>query len=152
RGGPRSCRSKPWRKGENAVGDRRLAAARRRRAPVPVGELRGRQRPVSVNLILGPVSSLYGAVLTWRRRWYAGNPSRQRRLAKPVVSVGNLRAGGSGKTPLVESIARQLLGRGERPAILSRGYGRRSRADGVTVVSDGVRILADVDHAGDEPL
>jgi tetraacyldisaccharide 4'-kinase len=73
-------------------------------------------------------------------------------LSQPVVSVGNLRAGGSGKTPAVEHIARLLLSRGERPAILTRGYARRLQTDGVTVVSDGSKILAGVETAGDEPL
>ena len=71
---------------------------------------------------------------------------------RPVVSVGNLRVGGSGKTPIVAYIARLLLERGERPAILTRGYGRRVPRDGVTVVSDGRGVLADLETAGDEPL
>ena len=79
-------------------------------------------------------------------------PSRRRRLSQPVVSVGNLRVGGSGKTPIVAHIARLLLERGERPAILTRGYARRCRPDGVTVVSDGTTILAGIESAGDEPL
>ena len=54
-----------------------------------------------------------------------------------MVSVGNLSVGGTGKTPLVAMIAEWLLGRGEQPAILSRGYKRRDRVDGVVVVSDG---------------
>ena len=60
--------------------------------------------------------------------------------------------GGRGKTPLVAYLARTLLAAGERPAILSRGYGRRRVEDGVVVVSDGDHVLADVDRAGDEPL
>ena len=60
--------------------------------------------------------------------------------------------GGRGKTPLVAHIARLLLAAGERPAILSRGYGRRIQEDGVVVVSDGVHLHADLDRAGDEPL
>jgi hypothetical protein len=69
-----------------------------------------------------------------------------------VISVGNLAMGGRGKTPLVAYIASLLLEAGERPAILSRGYGRRRVEDGVVVVSDGVRLLADLDRSGDEPL
>jgi tetraacyldisaccharide 4'-kinase len=98
------------------------------------------------------LSAAYGAAAAWRRAWYARDPARQRWLARPVVSVGNLRVGGSGKTPVVEYIARLLLERGERPAILTRGYGRRIARDGVTVVSDGTRVLAELDEAGDEPL
>ena len=101
---------------------------------------------------LRPASSLYSAAVTWRRQWYTSHPSRQRRLSQPVISVGNLRAGGSGKTPIVESLARLLAAQGERPAILTRGHARRAAADGVTVVSDGDAILVDVERAGDEPL
>lgn len=98
------------------------------------------------------LSTAYGAVASWRRAWYARDGSRRRALARPVVSVGNLRVGGSGKTPVVEYIARLLVAAGERPAILTRGYARRTERDGVTVVSDGSRLLADLDTAGDEPL
>jgi tetraacyldisaccharide 4'-kinase len=69
-----------------------------------------------------------------------------------VISVGNLSFGGRGKTPLAAHIARMLVEAGERPAVLTRGYARRRREDGVVVVSDGTRVLADVDRAGDEPL
>jgi tetraacyldisaccharide 4'-kinase len=60
--------------------------------------------------------------------------------------------GGTGKTPLVAQIVEWLLARGERPAILSRGYKRRRPDDGVVTVSDGSAILSDLDNAGDEPL
>jgi len=98
------------------------------------------------------LSTLYGAAAAWRRDWYARHPERRRTLDRPVVSVGNLRVGGSGKTPIVEHIARVLADAGYTPAILSRGYGRRSPSSSPTVVSDGARILAAVDTAGDEPL
>ena len=98
------------------------------------------------------LSQAYGAAAAWRRAWYARDPARQHRLDRPVISVGNLRVGGSGKTPIVEYIARLLVGQGERPAVLTRGYGRRVARDGVTVVSDGTRVIADLDEAGDEPL
>ncbi len=98
------------------------------------------------------LSAAYSAAAAWRRAWYVGHPSRRRRLARPVVSVGNLRVGGSGKTPIVEYLARLLLASGERPAVLTRGWGRRRTADGVTVVSDGARVCAGLDAAGDEPL
>ncbi len=60
--------------------------------------------------------------------------------------------GGRGKTPLAALVARLLVAAGERPAILSRGYGRRTREDGVVIVSDGTHMLADLDRSGDEPL
>jgi tetraacyldisaccharide 4'-kinase len=103
-------------------------------------------------VIVEALSGVYGAAATWRRRWYAANPSRTRHLARPVISVGNLRVGGTGKTPVVACIAQLLLEHGERPAILSRGYAREKSSAQVTVVSDGTRVLADLAHAGDEPL
>jgi tetraacyldisaccharide 4'-kinase len=87
----------------------------------------------------------------WRRSWYASS-SRTRRLQHPVISVGNISVGGRGKTPVVQEIARRLIAMGERPSILSRGYARRRVEDGVVVVSDGCRILADVTRSGDEPM
>jgi tetraacyldisaccharide 4'-kinase len=102
--------------------------------------------------LIQALGDAYGAVASWRRRFYLSHPAHRRRLAQPVVSVGNLRVGGSGKTPLVEYIARLLAAHGEHPAILTRGYARTIVRDGVTIVSDGARVLADVETAGDEPL
>jgi tetraacyldisaccharide 4'-kinase len=97
-------------------------------------------------------NSIYSAAAVWRRQWYAYAPSRRMRLSKPVISVGNLSVGGSGKTPVTCYIARLLLDSGERPAILSRGYGRRRTNESVTIVSDGTAIRAGLDSSGDEPL
>jgi tetraacyldisaccharide 4'-kinase len=95
---------------------------------------------------------LYAQAVAARRRWYERHPGARKRLHQPVISVGNLSVGGTGKTPFVAHIARWLIARDERPAVLSRGYGRRNRRDGVVLVSDGTRVLADLDSAGDEPL
>lgn len=97
------------------------------------------------------LSAAYGQAARLRRSWYARHPDRRRTLARPVISVGNLASGGRGKTPVVAALARLLLAAGERPSILSRGYGRRRQRDGVVVVSDGVRLLNSVDESGDEP-
>ena len=97
------------------------------------------------------LASIYAAAASARRTYYQA-PGRQRRLERPVISIGNLRVGGTGKTPAVAHVARILLEMGERPAILSRGYGRRSSPAGVVVVSDGQRLCADLDRSGDEPL
>lgn len=95
---------------------------------------------------------LYERVAAARRRWYERRPHRRRRLAQPVISIGNLSVGGTGKTPLVAALATWLAESGERPAILSRGYGRRDRRDAAVVVADGRKVCADVQSAGDEPL
>jgi tetraacyldisaccharide 4'-kinase len=85
-----------------------------------------------------------------RNRHYDRNPEASVRLPASVVSVGNLTVGGSGKTPFVAALARELLARGDRVAVLSRGYGRRSKSAFV-LVSDGNRILASAEDSGDEP-
>lgn len=100
---------------------------------------------------MSALSGLYGRIAQLRRAWYDRRPDRRRRLAQPVISVGNLVVGGSGKTPAVAALARLLRAAGERPAILSRGYGRRQGSDGVVVVSDGRGVLVDTPASGDEP-
>jgi tetraacyldisaccharide 4'-kinase len=95
---------------------------------------------------------IYGQFARARRSWYERRPSARRRLSQPVISVGNLSVGGTGKTPLVAAIAQWLVDRGERPAILSRGYARRDRTPEPAVVSDATRVLLGVHAAGDEPL
>ena len=94
----------------------------------------------------------YAAIARYRRRHYAGRPDLQRRLGSPVISVGNVAAGGRGKTPLAARIAALLRDAGERPSILTRGYARGVPEDGVVVVRDARGIRADVDRAGDEPM
>ena len=97
------------------------------------------------------LSAVYGRAARLRRSWYAHHPDAQRRLGRPVISVGNLVVGGSGKTPVVAAVAKLLLDHGHRPAILSRGYAGKRSSDGVIVVSDGVRVMAPVEESGDEP-
>ena len=101
---------------------------------------------------MSALSALYGRVASARRAWFNRRPHTLRRLPHPVVSVGNLAVGGSGKTPVAALVARILLEDGERPAILSRGYARRQRLDGVVVVSDGHDVLEPAARAGDEPF
>src|SRR5205085_2460095 len=93
-GSPGAGRSQPRREAENAGRRGALAAAgrsARRRAPVPVSAL-----TLLPRVILDLVASAYGGVADWRRQWYAHHPERRRRLQRPVVSIGNLRVGGTG--------------------------------------------------------
>jgi len=78
---------------------------------------------------------LIGTVARWKRTLYRAEVLRSFSLPRPVVSVGNLTMGGSGKTPHVQFLARWLSGLGVKVAILSRGYGRRT--SGVVWASRG---------------
>jgi tetraacyldisaccharide 4'-kinase len=97
-----------------------------------------------------PLSRLYGGALALRARLYASGRLRSQGLPRPSISVGNLTFGGTGKTPFVEFLARRFRFEGRRPAVLSRGYGRRTR--GVVVVSAGEGALVSPQEGGDEPV
>ncbi len=99
--------------------------------------------------MLAPFSWLYGTVIAVRNYCYDRRIFTITAIDTPVISVGNITTGGTGKTPLVEYIVGRLLGAGTRPAILSRGYGRATK--GTLTVSDGSALLAGADRAGDEP-
>jgi tetraacyldisaccharide 4'-kinase len=71
---------------------------------------------------LRPLSAVYGLVLRLRNAAYDRGWLPQRRAAVPVISVGNITVGGTGKTPFVIELARRLIGWDRRPAILTRGY------------------------------
>lgn len=92
---------------------------------------------------------LYGAAVR-ARNWYYDRPETSRRAALPVLSVGNLTVGGTGKTPFVAWLAGRLRELGARPAIVSRGYGGQA-GRGPLVVSSGEGPLCDAARAGDEP-
>ena len=103
------------------------------------------------SLALAPLGRLYGVAMKVRRALYRTGRFRVHNLGVPVLSVGNLTTGGTGKTPLVEWITNDLAQAGRRVCILTRGYGRRNAGTRV-VVSSGSEILSDADKAGDEPL
>lgn len=90
---------------------------------------------------------LYAAAHALRARWYR---QRAGRLPRPVVSIGNLHWGGTGKTPLVAAVAGHLQRRGLAVCILSRGYGGSGR--GTRLVSRGDGPLLAPEVAGDEPV
>jgi tetraacyldisaccharide 4'-kinase len=100
---------------------------------------------------LTPAAWAYRGGLLLREAAYGRGWLARGRLACPVVSVGNLTLGGTGKTPAVEMVARWLVEDGRRVAIVSRGYGRRPGAP-VELVSDGGGPRLSAERAGDEPL
>jgi tetraacyldisaccharide 4'-kinase len=102
-------------------------------------------------IMLAPLGALYGAVTRARLKLYQTGLLPTHKINAPVISVGNITTGGTGKTPLVEWIARTLSASDEaRVCILTRGYGRDKESQRV-VVSDGEHILADARTGGDEP-
>jgi tetraacyldisaccharide 4'-kinase len=109
----------------------------------------GRASPL-VRAGLSAASTAYRAALAARSACYRIGLLSTRTLPVPVISVGNVTVGGSGKTPLAEVVALALAEMGARPAVISRGYGRRSR--GVRIVSDGGGVLLGATDGGDEPV
>ena len=97
-----------------------------------------------------PLSPLYSCVMANRSTLYQKGFFKQHKLEVPVISVGNLVLGGTGKTPLVHYIAKLLLHHKKKPAILSRGY-KGTACGKINIVSNGIDILLDAVHAGDEP-
>lgn len=120
--------------------------------------------PWPVRLLLGTlkgISCLFSGIVTLRRIFYDVGIMRRYPLGCQVISVGNITAGGTGKTPVVEIFARELQKSGRRVAILSRGYRKRElpwyqrvfneRIEPPRIVSDGKRLLLDSEMGGDEP-
>jgi tetraacyldisaccharide 4'-kinase len=103
-----------------------------------------------VNALLQPFSAAFRLGVALRHAGYERGWFKTHRLARPVVSVGNLTVGGTGKTPLVECVAKMLLHRGWKPSILTRGYGRGSNAP-MIVLPPGVDRQLDAREVGDEP-
>ena len=95
---------------------------------------------------MNPLAAIYGAVAQTRNCLYQTRILEARRLAGPVLSIGNLSVGGSGKTPFVIVLGELLKARGIPFDVLSRGYGRRTR--GVLLVDPG----GSPGQFGDEPL
>lgn len=96
--------------------------------------------------LLAPFSLIFFLLVAWRRVAYRVGLFRARRLPVPVIVVGNLGVGGSGKTPLTLCVAQWLAELGHHPGIISRGYGGRARAP------MPVRADSDPALAGDEPV
>jgi tetraacyldisaccharide 4'-kinase len=101
---------------------------------------------MNLNPLSAVLAAIYGGVVEARNAFYQRGLIRSRWLQGPVISVGNLSAGGSGKTPFVILLGEQLKARGIRFDVLSRGYGRKTR--GVLPVDPG----GEPKDFGDEPL
>ena len=123
-----------------------------------------RDQPLGIRVLLAflkAVSCIFGAVVAIRYFLYSTGIMRRYPLGIQVISIGNVTAGGTGKTPVTEIFARTLAAEGRKVAILSRGYRRKEAPwwqrvfmQVVTpplVVSDGKHVLLDSAVGGDEP-
>ena len=99
---------------------------------------------------LRPLSLLYSLIMQARCLLYRKGIWKREKMEAHVISVGNLTMGGTGKTPVVQYIARFLAGKGFKPAIISRGYGGSAKGK-INLVSDGRSVFLDAKQAGDEP-
>lgn len=102
-------------------------------------------------IILSPLGKIYRLATGLRNQLYDRGVLKSASLGARTISVGNITAGGTGKTPFVGLVAQILFEAGEQVCIISRGYGRKNQKMQV-LVSDGHQILADAENAGDEPL
>lgn len=103
----------------------------------------GRRRgflPALVKGFLSLVSLVYGFLHVTRKALYRIGILRRTRLSVPVISVGNLTMGGTGKTPVVEMLAHRIAGEGLSTAVLARGYGK------IDAAQDDENLLFDVEH------
>ena len=99
--------------------------------------------------MLLPLTPIFRGLVAARDVGFRVGLISTRRLPVPVISVGNLTFGGTGKTPTVISLVRELVRRGQRPAVLTRGYRRKDRQPSLIVAPDS---KADVQRVGDEAL
>ena len=96
-------------------------------------------------------SIFYGIGSRLKNELYDRNILKPQKVDAYVISVGNFTTGGVGKTPVVAEIARYYVNKGEKVAIISRGYGGKLNNKKVNVISDGINLYYKADMAGDEP-
>lgn len=101
--------------------------------------------------ILKLCSFFYGLGASFKNYLYDRQILTPKKADAYVVSVGNFTTGGVGKTPIVAEIAKYYVNKGEKTAIVSRGYGGRLNNKDVNVISDGINLYYNADMAGDEP-
>ncbi len=100
--------------------------------------------------MLSLLSEIFAFFVRRRNARFDSGLEMIKNVGLPVISVGNLSMGGTGKTPMIHAICEILLEMGYRPGIIGRGYKKKQR--GTVIVSDGHAIMSDALHAGDEML
>jgi tetraacyldisaccharide 4'-kinase len=112
-----------------------------------------KEKPFWTRVLLFPIYLLslpYGVVVRMRTLFYSIGLLKTKHLPCPVISVGNITVGGTGKTPLAMVLARGLIERGISVAILSRGY--KGRKTSGPLVSNGKNVFLSPEESGDEPF
>ncbi len=112
-----------------------------------------KEKPLGERILLFPLYFLslpYGWIVRTRSLLYSLQLLKTRTLSCPVISVGNITVGGTGKTPLVMMLAKGMMNRGISVAILSRGYKRTKISE--PVVSNGRKVFLSPEESGDEPF
>ena len=102
-----------------------------------------------IRYLLLPISILYQFVMALRQLAYKTGLLKQQHLSVPVIIIGNITVGGTGKTPVVIWLAEQLKQAGYKPGIISRGYGGQAQAEHYP---QAVRATSDPNIVGDEPV
>jgi tetraacyldisaccharide 4'-kinase len=111
----------------------------------------GRRRSIFLGAALSALSLLYRAGIGLRRALYNLGVLKIHHLPRTVISIGNITLGGTGKTPMVIAAAKIYAEAQRKPAVVSRGYGRRNESETI-IISDGRAVLADAKSGGDEPV
>ncbi len=102
--------------------------------------------------VLEFASIFYGVGSGLKNFLYDKKILKAKKVNAYVISIGNITTGGVGKTPLTAEIAKYLISKGEKVAIVSRGYGGKLSNKNINVISDGKEIYYDAKQAGDEPF
>ena len=103
-----------------------------------------------IRLLLIPFSIIYGIATVLRNFLYNLNLLKVTRVDVPVIAIGNISTGGTGKSPFVIFLAEYFLAHNKKVSIISRGY--KSNNNKITIVSDGNKMLCNIDECGDEPF
>ncbi|MDQ3021742.1 MAG: tetraacyldisaccharide 4'-kinase [Bacteroidota bacterium] len=101
-----------------------------------------------LKILLFPVSLIYSLIIYIRNKFYDTGILPSYKISKPVISIGNITTGGTGKTPFTIFIAKYFLNKGKKIGIISRGYSRNSQD--TIIVCDGENINSNVQQSGDE--
>lgn len=105
---------------------------------------------IFLRILLLPLSIIYSIIISIRNLFYDKNIFISSEVSKPVISIGNISTGGTGKSPFTILLATLFKRRNLRPAIISRGYKRISKD--IEIVFDGKKLTGDTEKCGDEPM